>query len=137
MDAPGPSKTIKKFKPKRALDYINDHFSYSSTNIFFWTNNRKGSNPVATSSSASNLNYTNESLDDKLYHHHRKRPEESGRYERSPLVIHSIDARSTSTDYWSESYKLSSSKKRICSNDIRAGSFRQKPPLYFAIRSEA
>uniref|UniRef100_A0A0K0ELS8 PRESAN domain-containing protein n=1 Tax=Strongyloides stercoralis TaxID=6248 RepID=A0A0K0ELS8_STRER len=120
-----PTKSKRIWKP---FNNISHKLTYSTTNILFWNNKNKNKN--GGSSSENNLKYFDSYSQENMEYKNNnkcfgKKPEHSGRYERSPLVVHGIDTTDSSTDYLIESYKLSMKKqKEYISEDMNDTSQR-------------
>uniref|UniRef100_A0A0N5C855 Uncharacterized protein n=1 Tax=Strongyloides papillosus TaxID=174720 RepID=A0A0N5C855_STREA len=121
------SSTEVSTKSKRgwkAFNNIGHKLTYSTTNILFWNNKDKKKNE--SSSSENNLKYfevssQNSSEYKKGSKNAGKKPEHTGRFERSPLVVHGVDTTDSSTDYLIESYKLSMRKQKELISDNTEG----------------
>uniref|UniRef100_A0A0N5A2G9 Homeobox protein 2-like n=1 Tax=Parastrongyloides trichosuri TaxID=131310 RepID=A0A0N5A2G9_PARTI len=110
----GEINTKSSKRSWRALNNIGHKLTYSTTNILFWSNKNKKKNNEGRGSD-NNIKCDNND-DDNVKRISKKnlgiKPEDSGRFERSPIVVHGVDRRDSSTDYLIESYQLSMRKQK-------------------------
>ncbi|CEF68104.1 Hypothetical protein SRAE_2000276200 [Strongyloides ratti] len=107
--------STKNKRSWKAFNNIGHKLTYSKTNILFWSNKNKNKNDGLPSEG--NLKYfdshSQENVECKKSNKFiGKKPEDSGRFERSPLVVHAIDTTDSYNDYLIESYKLSMKQQK-------------------------